>query len=64
MTTEEQRIQMIELSNQGQTAPQVAEKLNCSVWTVRKWKQRFKKKRAYILKWADQLLAAYLVFQP
>ncbi len=64
MTTEEQRIQMIELSNQGLTAPQVAEKLNCSVWTVRKWKQRFKKKRAYILKWSDQLLDAYLVSQP
>lgn len=46
MTTEEQRIQMVELSNQGLTAPQVADKLNCSVWTVRKWKQRFKKKLA------------------
>lgn len=46
MTTEEQRIQMIELSNQGLAAPKIAAKLNCSVWTVRKWKQRFKKKQA------------------
>lgn len=44
MTSESQRVQIIELSNQGYTAPQISERLGCSVWTVRKWKQRFKKK--------------------
>jgi len=49
MTTEVQRKRMIELTNQGLKAPQIAKELGCSVWTVRKWKQRFKKKRVYIL---------------
>lgn len=44
MTSEEQRIKMLELSNQGLNASEVATHLGCSKWTVRKWKQRFKKK--------------------
>lgn len=48
MTTEAQRLRMIELSNQGLKAPQVAQELGCSVWTVRKWKQRFKKSKPTI----------------
>ena len=62
MTTEEQRMKMIELCNQGLKAPQIAKQLNCSAWTVRKWRQRFKKKRTYNHKWVDQVQDAYLVF--
>lgn len=62
MTTEAQRLRMIELSNQGLTAPQVAEKIGCSVWTVRKWKQRFKKKQTYNRQWDDHRKAVYLAF--
>ncbi len=45
MTTEEDRIQIVELSNRGVKASEVAQQLGCSVWTVRKWKQRFKKRK-------------------
>ena len=44
MTSEEQRIKMLELSNQGLKAPEIGKRLGCSEWTVRKWRQRFKKK--------------------
>jgi len=62
MTTEAQRMRMIELSNQGLNAPQVAKKLGCSVWTVRKWKQRFKKKQIYNRLWDGLKKAVYLAF--
>jgi len=44
MTTEDQRKKMIALSVEGLKAPTIAKKVNCSVWTVRKWLQTFKKK--------------------
>jgi len=64
MTTEAQRIEIIALSNQGLTAPEVAEKVGCSVWTVRKWKQVFKKKHHCNLQWDALSLAACQVFHP
>jgi transposase len=44
MTTIQERTRIIELSALGMKAPEIAAQLACSVWTVRKWKQRFKKK--------------------
>lgn len=45
MTTEYQRRKMIALSNTGMKAPVIAEQIGCSVWTVRKWVQAYKKKQ-------------------
>ena len=45
MTTEDQRKEMISLSNKGMKAPQIADQIGCSVWTARKWIQRLKKKQ-------------------
>jgi len=44
MMTIAERKRILELSAQGMNAPEVARQLRCSVWTVRKWNQRFKKK--------------------
>lgn len=43
MTREDQRKEMISLSNKGMKAPQIVAQIGCSVWTVRKWIQRLKK---------------------
>lgn len=51
MTSEEQRIKMLELSNQGLNATEIGIQLGCSKWTVRKWRQRLKKKELLYLKW-------------
>jgi transposase len=51
MTTTTERTRIVELSAQGVKAPKVAEQLHCSVWTVRKWNQLFKKKALSYQRW-------------
>lgn len=43
MTSLEERQKMVSLSEQGYNSPQIAQQIGCSVWTVRKWLQRYKK---------------------
>jgi transposase InsO family protein len=39
-TTFQERLEMIERAAAGQSDPQIAAALGCSVWTVRKWRRR------------------------
>ena len=43
ITTFQQRVEIAELAAAGQTDPQIAQLMNCSIYTVRKWRRRFKK---------------------
>ena len=59
MTTEDQRKEMISLSNKGMKAPQIANQIGCSVWTVRKWIQRLKKKQFSIHNGSSQICTSW-----
>src|SRR5258708_5896639 len=39
-TTFQERLEIIERAAAGQSDPQIAAALGCSVWTVRKWRRR------------------------
>ncbi|MCB9080164.1 MAG: helix-turn-helix domain-containing protein [Lewinellaceae bacterium] len=51
MTSLEQRQQIRELVHQGLKAPQIAQRVKVSVYTVRKWRQRLKKGVPYLQPW-------------
>jgi len=42
-TTLEERIEIGERWEAGQTDPEIAEAIGCSVWTVRKWRRRYQR---------------------
>lgn len=54
-TSLEQRRQIQEMAGSNQTAAAIAEALDISIWTVRKWQQRLKKGVRCIRTWVVQL---------
>ena len=53
-TTFQERLEIIERATAGQSDPEIAAALGCSVWTVRKWRRRGcdQGALAYAPKWA------------